>query len=154
MTSDEWYCVTYVAYIHIANNILVIGVAHPIKSVEAALDHSGKVTANSRAAIIHGLTAFLVLQTYILFLIPAGRGCYVISSSGMLFQHLLFKAASPILSLIYQLHYKILTYVGVKIIFSLQDKQKPLMTSFQGGFKDEYRFYSGVYFLYRFFPPV
>ena len=56
--------------------------------------------------------------------------------------------ASPILSLIYQLQYKILTYVGVKIIFSLLDKLKPL---FQGAFKDEYRFFSGLYFLYRFF---
>lgn len=63
----------------------------------------------------------------------------------------------PLLLLIYPLHYKVLSALrlseSVCVSFSLHrlNKLKPLMDSFQGSFKDEYRFFSGLYFMYRFF---
>ena len=63
----------------------------------------------------------------------------------------------PTLLLIYPLHNKLLSVLKisefkcVQIVFSPLDKLKPLFDSFQGCFKDEFRFFSGLYFVYRFF---
>ena len=63
----------------------------------------------------------------------------------------------PTLLLIYPLHNKLLSvfkiseFKCVQIVFSPLDKLKPLFDSFQGCFKDEFRFFSGLYFVYRFF---
>lgn len=62
----------------------------------------------------------------------------------------------PIVLLIYPLHFRILSAVKipesrcVDLLLSPLDKLKPLIDSFQGSFKDEYRFFSGLYFVYRF----
>ena len=61
----------------------------------------------------------------------------------------------PILLLIYPLHYRVLSILSelrcVQIVFSPMEKLKPLFDSFQSCFKDEYRFFAGLYFVYRFF---
>ena len=57
----------------------------------------------------------------------------------------------PIILLIYPLHYKILSALKiselrcVNVLLRPLDKLKPLLDSFQGSFKDEYRFFSGLY---------
>lgn len=62
----------------------------------------------------------------------------------------------PVTLLIYPLHYKILTLLNlseskcINVLLRPLDKLKPLLDSFQGSFKDEYRFFSGLYFIYRF----
>ena len=61
----------------------------------------------------------------------------------------------PIVLLIYPLHYKVLAVLKVdqntciKYLFRPLEKMKPFLDSFQGCFKDEYRFFSGFYLLYR-----
>jgi hypothetical protein len=62
----------------------------------------------------------------------------------------------PIVLLIYPLHFKILSALRISeskcVVLLLRplNKLKPLLDSFQGSFKDEYRFFSGLYFVYRF----
>ena len=70
---------------------------------------------------------------------------------------LFFVAVIPTLLLIlYPLHYKVLSLAGcseskhVKKLTSPLEKLKPLFDSFQSTFKDNLRFFSGLYFLYRF----
>ena len=61
----------------------------------------------------------------------------------------------PILLLVYPIHYKVLSLLKIseirciKIIFRPLEKLKPMLDSFQGRFKDEFRFFSGLYFLNR-----
>ena len=63
----------------------------------------------------------------------------------------------PLLLLIYPLHNKTLSFLKIRenrcvqrFFFPL-DKLKPMFDSFQGCYKDQYRFFSGLYFFYRFF---
>lgn len=69
---------------------------------------------------------------------------------------ILLVSAPPSLLLIYPLHYKIFSLLHIaessciKALFHPLDKLKPFFDSFQGCYKDEYRFFSGLYFLYRF----
>ncbi len=62
----------------------------------------------------------------------------------------------PIILIIYPLHYKIITALKlseskcINVLLHPLYKLKPLLDSFQGSFKDEYRFFSGLYFIYRF----
>ena len=62
----------------------------------------------------------------------------------------------PILLVVYPLHYKVLAFLRiaefrcVQIVFSPLDKLKPFFDSFQSCFKDKFRFFSGLYFIYRF----
>lgn len=64
----------------------------------------------------------------------------------------------PLMLIIYPLCYRVLTFLRIrdarvaKILctcFPLE-KLKPFFDSFQSSYKDEYRFFSGLYFLYRF----
>ncbi len=63
----------------------------------------------------------------------------------------------PILLIIYPLHNKVLSFLRisetkcVQFLFRPLDNLKPFFDSFQGCFKDEFRFFSGLYFIYRFF---
>ena len=63
----------------------------------------------------------------------------------------------PIFLLLYPLHNKLLSFLKiddnwvVKILVSPLDKMKPFFDSFQSCFRDEFRFFSGLYFVYRFF---
>ena len=63
----------------------------------------------------------------------------------------------PLLLLIYPAHNKTLLFLKisknrcVKTIFQPLNNMKPIFDSFQGCFKDEFRFFSGIYFFYRFF---
>lgn len=63
----------------------------------------------------------------------------------------------PILLLIYPYHYKVLSILRIaesrctQILFNPIEKLKPFFDSFQSCFKDEYRFFAGLYFVYRFF---
>ena len=69
---------------------------------------------------------------------------------------LILVSIPPLLLLVYPLHYRVLSLLKisetrcVNIIFSPLEKLKPFMDSFQSCFKDEYRFFSGLYFVYRF----
>ena len=69
---------------------------------------------------------------------------------------LIFVVISPLVLLMYPIHYKVLSILKIgesnctKVIFNPLEKMKPLLDSFQGCFKDEYRFFSSLYFLYRF----
>ncbi len=70
---------------------------------------------------------------------------------------LVIVALPPMLLLFYPLHYRVLSVLRIaesrcaQIVFSPIEKLKPVFDSFQGCFKDEYRFFSGLYFVYRFF---
>ena len=61
----------------------------------------------------------------------------------------------PMLLLVYPIHYKILGLFKmaelkyVQIVFGPLEKFKPLLDSFQGSFKDKFRFFSGLYYFYR-----
>lgn len=63
----------------------------------------------------------------------------------------------PSLLIIYPTHYKILAALRVaekrwvRILFNPLEKLKPFLDSFQSCFKDEFRFFSGFYFVYRVF---
>lgn len=63
----------------------------------------------------------------------------------------------PLLLLVYPLHYRVLATLRIaesrfsQIVFNPLEKLKPFFDSFQGCFKDEYRFFAGLYFVYRFF---
>lgn len=65
-------------------------------------------------------------------------------------------ATPPLLLLVYPIHYKLLGALKiaenkyVKIIFCPLERMKPFLDSFQGCFKDRYRFFAGLYFVYRF----
>lgn len=73
-----------------------------------------------------------------------------------------FGLLPPALLLCYPLLNKVLTYLGLednKIIKSINGKlptgiYKPLLDSFQGCFKDNFRFFAGLYFLYRWCFPL
>ncbi len=73
-----------------------------------------------------------------------------------IFMALVLVILPPIILLVYPLHYKILTSLNISeskcinVLLRPLDKLKPLLDSFQGSFKDEYRFFSGLYFIYRF----
>ena len=68
---------------------------------------------------------------------------------------LILVSLPPLLLLIYPLHYKILSLVKlgesqcIRAIFHPIEKLKPFMDSFQSCFKDDFRFFSGLYFIYR-----
>ena len=70
---------------------------------------------------------------------------------------LLLISIPSLLLLIYPLHYKVLSALRLaesrRILwfFNPLERLKPFMDSFQSCFKDEYRFFSGLYFVYRFF---
>jgi len=78
---------------------------------------------------------------------------YAIPAVIMLFT---FIVIPPFLLLVYPLHYKVMAILKVdeaklfRIICQPLDKIKPLFDSFQGTFKDKYRFFAGLYFVYRF----
>ena len=64
----------------------------------------------------------------------------------------------PLLLLTYPAHYKLLRLLRINEtkfahLISLE-KMKPLFDSFQGGYRDNYRFFSGVYFLFRFISEI
>lgn len=77
---------------------------------------------------------------------------YVILSSLLIF-FILF--LPPTLLLIYPLHYRVLSFLRIaeykyiQVFFSPLEKLKPFFDSFQSCFKDEFRFFSGLYFVYR-----
>ncbi len=77
---------------------------------------------------------------------------YVVLSSLLIFFVLFLP---PILLVVYPLHYKVLSvlriaeYRCIQFIFSPLEKLKPFFDSFQSCFKDEFRFFSGLYFVYR-----
>jgi len=81
---------------------------------------------------------------------------YAIPASIMLFT---FIGIPPLLLLVYPLHYKVLAILQIgelkfiKILNKPLEKLKPLFDSFQGSFKDKYRFFAGLYFVYRFAIP-
>lgn len=70
---------------------------------------------------------------------------------------LCFIVLMPIVLLVYPLHYKIISLLKlsdnkvINFVFSPLERLKPLLDSFQGSFKDEFRFFSGLYFVYRLF---
>lgn len=72
-----------------------------------------------------------------------------------IFVAILVTVIPPILLLIYPIHYKLLSalkiseFSCVRFVFRPLDQIKPLLDSFQGSFKDKFRFFSGLYFLYR-----
>ena len=88
--------------------------------------------------------------THLLYAIPA------------LFFLLTFGLLPPALLLCYPLLNKVLTYLGLedsKIVKFIGGKlptsvYKPLLDSFQGCFKDNFRFFAGLYFLYRWCFPL
>lgn len=60
----------------------------------------------------------------------------------------------PIILLSYPLLNKVLTFLKLNNVWGLRclnhlNRLKPLLDSFQGSFKDEYRFFAGLYFFYR-----
>ena len=63
----------------------------------------------------------------------------------------------PLLLLVYPIHNKVLTFLRIdeakctQIVFGPLNRLKPFFDSFQSCFKDEFRFFSGLYFVYRFF---
>ena len=67
-----------------------------------------------------------------------------------------FVALPMLLLLIYPLHYKILLLLhlsesnSIKKLINPLEKLKPVFDSFQSTFKDNFRFFSGLLFLYRF----
>ena len=69
---------------------------------------------------------------------------------------LFFVVLPPIILLVYPLHYKVISILKlseskcVGFIIRPLEKLKPLLDSFQGSFKDNFRFFSGLYFVYRF----
>ena len=69
----------------------------------------------------------------------------------------IFVVSTPVLLLIYPIHYRVLSSLRiserkcVRVFFNPLEKLKPLLDSFQSCYKDKYRFFSGLYFLYRFF---
>ena len=136
-----------------------------------------------QGGIIHGLTAVMILcyaqctRTSILLITYTNiydKGSQKVSTvvfyngniEWMSVQHLpyaipatiflIFVVISPLVLLIYPIHYKVLSFFKIgesnctKVIFNPLEKMKPLLDSFQGCFKDEYRFFSSLYFLYRF----
>ena len=137
---------------------------------------------NLQGSIIHGLTAFLILCyaqcTYVSILLLTSAKVHhkglnhsslVVYYNGeitwMSSEHLpyaipalvflLLISIPPLLLLIYPLHYKVLSALGlaesrcILWIFNPLERLKPFMDSFQSCFKDEYRFFSGLYFVYR-----
>ena len=70
---------------------------------------------------------------------------------------LFFVVLPPIILLVYPLHYKVISALKlseskcVSFIIRPLEKLKPLLDSFQGSFKDNFRLFSGLYFVYRFF---
>ena len=62
----------------------------------------------------------------------------------------------PVILSTYPIHYKILSALKIKetscvrSIFKPLERLRPILDSFQSCFKDEYRFFSGLYFFYRF----
>ena len=70
---------------------------------------------------------------------------------------LILMGTPPILLLIYPLHYRVLAllkisesrYTNLTLKLIPLEKLKPFFDSFQSSFKDEYRFFSGLYFVYR-----
>ena len=135
---------------------------------------------NFRYSIIHGLSAFLVLCyvqcarvsiALLKFERLSGSKASVIFYDGditwMSVNHLpyaipaflmglILVVTPPILLLIYPFHYKIFLALHIeesrciKTLFNPLERLKPLLDSFQGCFKDQYRFFSGLYFVYRF----
>ena len=68
---------------------------------------------------------------------------------------LLVVVIPPVLLLVYPLHYRIIAILRleeqryIRLLVSPLEKLKPFLDSFQSCFKDEYRFFSGLYLLYR-----
>ena len=89
-------------------------------------------------------------KEHIIYAIPA---CFVLVT---------FVLLPPLLLLVYPLNYKVMALLRIEdsaFITKLSkcfwfSKLKPIMDSFQGYFKDNYRFFGGLYFLYRLLPPV
>lgn len=77
---------------------------------------------------------------------------YAVLSSLLIF---LILFLPPTLLVIYPLHYKVLSFLRIaefrciQFLFRPLEKLKPLFDSFQSCFKDEFRFFSGLYFVYR-----
>ena len=100
-------------------------------------------TVNKTVVYYNGEIEWLSLQ-HIPYAIPA------------ILLSLIIVALPPLLLLIYPLHYKALSVFRIaesrcaRVMFSPLEKMKPFFDSFQGCFKDEYRFFSGLYFVYRF----
>ena len=91
------------------------------------------------------------------------RGRHLLYAIPALFCLLTFGLLPPALLLCYPLLNKVLTYLGLedsKIIEFISSKlptstlYKPLFDSFQGCFKDDFRFFAGLYFLYRWWFPL
>ena len=78
---------------------------------------------------------------------------YTILASSSL---VVFVLIPTFLLLVYPLHYRVLSFLHIsesrcimKVVSPLE-KMKPVFDSFQSTYKDEFRFFSGLYFLYRF----
>jgi hypothetical protein len=91
------------------------------------------------------------------------RGKHLLYAIPALFCLLTLGLLPPVLLLCYPLLNKILTYLGLedsKIVKFISGKlptstlYKPLLDSFQGCFKDDFRFFAGLYFLYRWLFPL
>ncbi len=61
----------------------------------------------------------------------------------------------PIVLIIYPLHYRVLSILNVaesscvRCFFNPLERLKPFLDSFQGCYKDNFRFFSGLFFVYR-----
>lgn len=85
------------------------------------------------------------------------RGSHLKYAIPAMFFTLIFILIPPILLIIYPLCYRIFGLLRIEETRCVQitcriiplERLKPLFDSFQGCFKDEYRFFAGLYFLYR-----
>ena len=121
------------SFSHCVNNAILIFASNSIYSKGQHLDrivayYDGGIVWMSSQHLVYAIPSLVLL---ILVLLP------------------------PLLLLIYPLHYKVLTFLKIAdtrfvvFIFGPLVKLKPFMDSFQGCFKDNFRFFSGLYFIYR-----
>ena len=92
------------------------------------------------------------------------RGRHFLYAIPALFCLLKFGLLPPVLLLCYPLLNKVLTFFGLednKLVKFISGRlpisiilYKPLLDSFQGCFKDNFRFFAGLYFLYRWCVPL
>lgn len=132
--------------IHGLSALLVLFFAHSVRASILLLSptkiYSKGMKFNKNVVTYDGEIQFLSTQ-HLPYAIPA----IVI---------LLLASMPPILLLVYPLHYKILAALGVaetryvNIALRPLERIRPFMDSFQGCFKDNCRFFSGLYFVYRF----
>ena len=85
------------------------------------------------------------------------QGKHLLYALPALFFIVIIGLVPPILMIVYPLCYRVFGWLKISESRSVKllcqcfplEKLKPLFDSFQSSFKDEYRFFSGLYFLYR-----